>query len=469
MAGSSAGETTSGEVAQSGGRNPWLIFGIVALALFMGSIDLSIVSTALPAIHHSLGASINWVGWTITIYSLGSVISMPIAGRISDQLGRRRVFLVAVAIFTLASLACGLATNIYLLIALRAIQAIGGGGLQPSAAGIVAEHFGKNRDRAIGLFSTVAATGQVAGPIFGGIIVGLLSWRWIFYVNVPIGVVLLLLTARFIPESQKRERSPIDLRGLVMMSGAVMFANVGITVLGDAHTSIDNPLFLLSEVAAGLLGWRFYRHIRFSEHPFIPLRLIRSRGFAVVNVLTLLWGIVGFGVASLLPLYAEQRYHLPALSSGTLLTARGIGAIAVGAAATFALRRTGYRLPMVVGYLLTMVGLLLLSIGPRFGIGPYIWLSVGAGFTGLGNGMANPPSRNASLQLAPDEVGTIMGLRSSFIYVGIIFSVSIVTAILNRTTDPALMQAHIYWVMAGILALVMVPLVARVPEHRGSW
>jgi MFS family permease len=174
-------------------------------------------------------------------------------------------------------------------------------------------------------------------------------------------------------------------------------------------------------------------------------------------------------VASLAPLYAEDRYHLAALSAGTLLAARGVGAIVIGAAAAMALRRTGYRIPLMAGFIVVAIGTVGMAIAPRLGLSPYVWLSIGAGITGLGNGVANPASRNACLQVAPNEVAVITGLRQMFVFMGIIFSVSTITAVLNRSADPGLAQARILWVVAGILLVVMVPLVFRVPEHKGSW
>lgn len=462
------GNVDAPEIDRSGPSRQF-IFGIVAIALFMSSIDVSIVATAIPAIHKSLTATINWVGWTITVYSLGMVIALPVAGKISDQFGRRRVFLYGVAIFTLASLLCGFATDVYLLIVFRALQAIGGGMLAPSAAGIVAAHFGRDRDRAIGMFGTIAASGQLVGPVIGGLLVGYLSWRWIFFVNVPLGIVLMVLIIRFIPESRLVNSTKIDVRGLCILALCVLAANFGITSLGNSHTAIYDPAFLAPEIFALCLLYLFIRHTKQTEAPFIPLRLLAAKGFAVMNVENVLWGIVGFGVASLVPLYAEQRYHLLALSAGTLLTARAVGMIAIGAIATFALRRTGYRSPMAIGYSVVAIGMLLMSIAPRWGLSPYVWLSICAGITGLGNGMANPASRNASMQLAPDQVAAITGLRQMFNYVGIIFSVSIVTAILNRSANPGITQAHVFWIGAAILLVVMVPLVRRVPEHKGSW
>jgi EmrB/QacA subfamily drug resistance transporter len=446
-----------------------LIFGIVAVALFMSSIDTTIVATALPAIHTSLRATINWAGWTLTIYSLGMVIVLPIAGKISDQFGRRRIFTYGVVLFTASSLLCGLSTDIYLLVGFRAVQAIGGAALQPSAAGIVAEHYGKDRDRAIGMFGTIASGGQVIGPVVGGVLVGYLSWRWIFFVNVPIGIALLGAIFRFVPESQRTARSRTDVRGLALMGLFVLTANFGITTIGNRNTAVYDPVFLIPEAVALAALFLFVRHTRRSAEPFIPMRLLRARGFAVMNSLNLLWGVVGFGIASLAPLYAEDRYHLAVLNAGTLLAARGVGAIVVGAAAAMALRRTGYRIPLIAGFTVVAIGTAAMAIAPRLGLSPYVWLSIGAGITGLGNGLANPASRNACLQVSPDEVAAITGLRQMFVFMGIIFSVSTVTAILNRSADPGLAQAHILWVAVGVLLVVMVPLVFRVPEHKGTW
>src|SRR6185437_14156887 len=332
-----------------------------------------------------------------------------------------------------------------------------------------AEHFGKDRDRAIGMFGTIASGGQVMGPVIGGLLVGYLSWRWIFLVNVPIGIVLLGALVKFVPDSPRLARTRTDVRGLVLMGLFILAANFGITSIGIRGTTFSDPVFLVPVVSAFIALYLLVRHTQRSAEPFIPARLLHARGFAVMNSLNLLWGVVGFGVASLAPLYAEDRYHLAALSAGTLLAARGVGAIVVGAAAAMALRRTGYRIPLVAGFAVVAIGTAAMAIAPQFGLSPYVWLSIGAGITGLGNGIANPASRNACLQIAPNEVAAITGLRQMFVFTGIIFSVSTVTAILNRSANPGLAQAHVLWVVAAILLVVMVPLVFRVPEHKGSW
>ncbi len=190
------------------GRQPrrYLVFAVVSVALFMASVDQTIVATALGTLQHDLHARVNWSSWTITIYALGQILVMPLAGRVSDQYGRRRVFICAIVLFTTASLCCGLANDIYVLVALRAIQAIGGGAFMPAATGIVSDQFGPDRDRAIGLFTSIFPIGGIVGPVLGGVFVTYWSWRGIFLVNVPIGIVLFGLALAFIPRHGEENR-----------------------------------------------------------------------------------------------------------------------------------------------------------------------------------------------------------------------------------------------------------------------
>ncbi|MGH2842879.1 MAG: MFS transporter, partial [Solirubrobacteraceae bacterium] len=169
-----------------------VVFVTVSLALMMMAVDSTIVATALHALQHGLGTTINWASWTITAYSLGFVLMLPISGKLSNRLGRRRVFVASVLVFTVASLCCGLVTNVFVLIALRALQAAGGAGFTPSATGIVVEHFGDQRDRAVSLFGSIFPIGAMIGPIFGGVFVTYWSWRGIFFVNVPLGAAVLV-------------------------------------------------------------------------------------------------------------------------------------------------------------------------------------------------------------------------------------------------------------------------------------
>ncbi|WP_243062055.1 MFS transporter [Humibacter sp. RRB41] len=448
-------------------RNRGLVFAIVAMALFMAAVDGTIVATALSTIQHELGAGIAWSGWIITIYALGQILIMPLAGKLADMYGRKRVFLLAAVLFTTASLCCGLAGNIYVLVALRAVQAIGGGAFMPSASGIVSDHFGRDRDRALGMFSSIFPIGGIVGPVLGGIFVVTWSWRGIFLVNVPIGIALIILGLIFIPRGVARKGGRLDLIGVGLLAALLLGAMLGVTYLGSSGSSMLSAGFLVPEFVAVASGVGFVLHAKYAAAPFIPLRLLYGRGFGVMNTINLILGSAALGFGALVPLYAEDRFGIPVLQAGTLLTARAIGMILVAGMATMALRRTGYRLPMVIGFSIVIVGLVGLSAVPQ-SASPYWWLSIAGAVTGIGMGLAMPAANNATMHLAPENIAAIAGLRGMFRQGGGIISVSIVTAVLARSTDQGFALAISFVVLACLLLAVM-PLIALVPNHRGSW
>jgi EmrB/QacA subfamily drug resistance transporter len=443
-----------------------LIFAIVSIGLFMASMDQTIVATALPALEKDMRTGVNWTGWTISVYALGQVIAMPMAGKISDMYGRKKVFIVSAAIFTVASLCCGFASNMAMLLIPRFIQALGGGAFMPSATGIVSDHFGEQRDRAVGMFTSIFPIGGLVGPVVGGLFVSYWSWRGIFLVNVPIGIVLILATAKFIPASARRPSSRIDVMGIALLTAVLVPAMFGITYLGSGQVPLYSPVFLGCEAVALLFGFLFVRHSRTDAAPFVPYRLLRGRGFGVMNLINYLYGAAALGFAALVPLYAQERYGIAPLGAGTLLTARAVGMIAVAGVATLALRRTGYRLPMVAGFLVLVAGLVMMAVTPPIAV--QAWLAIGAALTGLGMGLSVPSANNASLQLAPDQVAAIAGLRGMFRQAGSITAVSVTTAVIARSAHPGMEQAHVFLVFAALLLLTL-PLVRLVPEHRGGW
>ncbi len=441
-----------------------VVFAVVAIGLFMASMDQTIVATGLNAIQTDLGAELTWSGWTITVYSLGQIIAMPLAGKLGDHFGRKKVFLTAVVVFTLASLACGFAQNIYVLVALRAVQAVGGGAFLPSATGIIADHYGPARDRAIGMFTSIFPIGGILGPILGGVFVTYSSWRTIFFVNVPVGLVLLVLGWRLIGESERKPAERMDVRGLALLASTMLTTMYALTNLDDGLTS---PWFVVPFASGAVLAFLFVRHTVRARAPFIPLRLLRDRGFGAMNVLNLLFGGAAIGFGALVPLYAEQRFQLDALSAGTLLTARGAGVICVAALAVLTLRRLGSRIPMVVGFVLIVVGFVLMAVPPQNTNG-YLWLMMAAGITGIGMGVAVPASNNAGLQLAPEQISSIAGLRGMFRQTGSIIAVSVMTAVAANSANPAMAQAHGFIVLSVLMVLAL-PLIFRVPDHRGNW
>ena len=285
-----------------------LIFFICSVALFMTSINGSMVGTALPRIGNALHTTINWTGWTITIYQLGQVLAAPISGRISDQFGRKKVFLVCIAIFTSASMLCGLSRSIEMLLPLRFIQALGGGAFIASASGIVADHFGKDRDRAIGMFTSITPIGSIVGPVIGGVIAQYWSWRGVFFVNVPIGILLLTLTTRFVPRGGTRETGRFDVTGVVQLASLIIAGMLTITLLGEKHASVAIDIAPVCALVAIVMAVVFIKHIKRVESPFIPPRLLLSKEFVPINLVNLLYGTAALGFATMVPLYAENRY-----------------------------------------------------------------------------------------------------------------------------------------------------------------
>lgn len=443
-----------------------LTFAVVSVALFMAAIDQTIVATALPAIQHELHARINWAGWTITTYSLGQVLAMPVAGKLSDQFGRKTIFLSAVALFTVSSLCCGVTQSVYQLIPLRGLQALGGGAFMPSASGIVADKFGPDRDRAVAMFTSILPAGGIAGPVLGGLFVTYWSWRAIFFVNVPAGVVLIALGALIVPRSAPRDHAPVDAAGVALLGVMLLAAMFGFGYLGGGSASASSWQFLLPEVTAVLAGIFFVQHSRGHPAPFVPIRLLYGRGFGVMNLINFVYGGTVLGLAAMVPLYAQQRYGFRPLAAGTLLTSRAVGMIAIAGIASMALRRTGSRRPMTMGFTLISAGLVLLALWPP--VRPYDWLAAAAGITGLGMGVAVPATNNATLQLVPDQVAAIAGLRGMFRQSGSIMTLSATTALLARSAHPPLLQARIFLVFA-VLVAGLIPLTLAVPDHRGNW
>ena len=451
-------------------RRP-LVFAIVALALLMMSVDSTIVATALHALQHGLGTSINWAAWTLTAYSFGFVLMLPISGRLSERYGHRRVFLGSVIAFTVASLCCGLVDDIFALIALRAVQAAGGAGFTPSATGIIVDHFGDARDRAVSLFGSIFPIGAMIGPIFGGLFVTYWSWRGVFFVNLPIGAAILVLVLRYIPRDPPLAKSAapkMDMAGMVLLGIGLLASMVAVSSLGAEKAGPWSAAFVVPLIIASVTLWLFFRHIKRAANPFMIPRLIYGSKFGPVNLLNAIYGGFSMGAMALIPVYAENRYGLGALDSGTLLVAQGIATVLLSVTTALVLRRTGYRLPLYVGGTVIAAGMFLLARAPAFGLSPYTWLASSAFLVGLGSGTINPASRIAGLQLAPEQSSSLAALRSLFLQAGSIVAISIATAILAVSGMPGAVQASMYATLA-VLLIVMLPVIAKIPEHRGSW
>jgi fucose permease len=241
----------------------------------------------------------------------------------------------------------------------------------------------------------------------------------------------------------------------------------GIGRIGTGGTTLLDPAFLILEILAALFGALFVLHARRVESPFIPPKLLYGRGFLAINAINLVFGAAALGFGALTPLYAQDRFGISSLSAGTLLTARAVGMISVAGLAVLALRRSGYRRPITIGFALLAVGLLLLSVRPR-DLSAYTWLAMSAAVSGIGMGLLLPASNNAMLQLAPEQVAATAGLRGMFRQSGGILAVSITTSITARSLDPGSALGHAFLFFA-VLVLVTIPAIRLVPEHHGGW
>ena len=220
-------------------------------------------------------------------------------------------------------------------------------------------------------------------------------------------------------------------------------------------------------LVAAVLGRRFLVHSQRDPSAVIPWRLLHGRAFGLMNTINLMFGAAALGFGALVPLYAENRYGILPLAAGGLLAVRAVGMIGTSALSVYLLRRTGHRLLMITGFALLIAGLVVLAV-PSPLPSAEVWLSIGAGITGLGMGMAAPASNNASLHLAPAEVASITGLRGMFRQSGAIVSISVATAILSIATQPGIAQAYVFVAFAAIL-LTAIPLIIALPDHRGGW
>jgi EmrB/QacA subfamily drug resistance transporter len=426
----------------------------------MVSIDGTIVATALHTLTRELHTSLAWSTWTITVYQLGQIVSLPIAGRLSDSLGRRRMFLAYVTAFTLSSLLAGFATNIYVLIALRFAQALGGGGLMPSTMGVVADLFTEDRDRWLGLVTSFFPIGALLGPTLGGFIVTYSTWRAIFFINVPVGLVVLLLLWALLPPS-RAVRVRIDLLGAALLGAALLTVMFGLNQFADRGLRSPLPWSLLA--VGGVLVAAFLAHERRAEQAILPPPLLRRPAFAVVNGINVVYGAAAFGIFTLVPLYAQLAYGLSALAAGSLLSVRAIGMAGLSVTSSMLLRRVGYRAPMVLGFLVLAAGLALISLPPA--TSPFTWLGISALVCGIGVGIAGPPSNNAAVQLMPDQVAAISGLRAMFRQTGGIVAITLSAVAVGSGPGEAQALGHVFLVFA-VLTVLLVPAIFGVPERR---
>ena len=446
-----------------------IVFVLCVLAALMSSIDFTIVSVAVPQFTRAFDTSLTLIAWTLTGYQLVQLVMLPLSGKLSDSFGRKRVFLLCVGTFTVGSLLCGLAPNIWFLILARLIQAVGGGGLMPCTVGVIADQYPDRRAQAVGLFTSVMPIGSIIGPNLGGFILEHWSWREMFFVNVPLGVIVVLAVASLLHEQSVRTARHIDVAGLALFASAITLLLLSLTVAGN-----DPTLWRSLPVLGGVLGSvalfaGFVWYIRNAEDPLMEYRFMARPPFLAVNLYNFFFGAAVFGFSSFLPTYAVLVFGMDAYLSGAVLTPRAIVMIVISVLASLFIIKLGYRVPMLVG--MALVALMLLLLGPgwtQVQIGP--WTFGGFWFlasilviSGAGNGLSTPSSSNAALDLAPEKAAALTGIRSMFRLTGGVISISGVVAAMTFFPDQARGLATIFALLA-LPVFLAAPLALLIPD-----
>lgn len=339
-----------------------LVFVALCTGTLLAALDQTIVSTALPTIVGELGG-LDHLSWVVTAYLLTSTASTPLYGKISDLYGRKVVYQAAIAIFLAGSLLCGVAQNLPQLIAFRAVQGIGGGGLMAMAFAIIGDVVSpRERGRYTGILGSVFAVASVAGPLMGGFLVDNASWRWVFTINLPIGVIAMFVTQRNLHLTTRHVEHKIDFGGAALLVSAVSALLLAL-VWGGSEYPWASPTIIGLLAAGGVLTIAFLVWEARAAEPILPLRLFRDQVVSVSSGLLFIIGCAMFGGMIFLPLFLQISTGASATSSGLLMLPLMAGLMITSVASGRLITRTGrYKVWPVAGTAVAALGMFLLSL-----------------------------------------------------------------------------------------------------------
>src|SRR5580765_6219731 len=417
------------------GRALWTVFGALMLGMFLAALDQTIVSTALPTIVGDLGG-LSHLSWVVTSYLLASTVSTPIYGKLGDMYGRKPVFLVAILIFLAGSMLAGLSQTMAELIGFRALQGIGAGGLMVGAQAIIADIVPpRERGRYMGLIGSVFAVASVAGPLLGGFLVDSLSWRWVFYVNLPVGALAVLIVVTRLHLHTPTVRHKIDVLGAALLSAGVA-SLILVTTWGGSQYAWGSATIVGLAVAGVLLLVAFVWQESRAPEPILPLKLFRSRVFTVSSAMGFTIGMAMFGAIVFIPLYLQLVYGASPTSSGLRMIPLMAGLLIAAVFSGRLISRIGrYKIFPIVGTAVLVVGMYLLS---KLGVGTAPWLaSAYMAIVGVGIGLVMQVLVLVVQNDAkPREIGVATSTATFFRSVGGSFGVAIFGAIFaSRLAD----------------------------------
>jgi DHA2 family multidrug resistance protein len=410
-----------------------LVVGSVMLATLMQAIDTTIANVALPEMQGSLSATQDQAAWVLTSYIVAAAILTPVTGWLAGALGRRRLLLLAVGGFTVASLLCGIATGIGEMVVFRVMQGVFGAALVPISQSLLLDVFPKEKHgQAMALWGMGIMIGPILGPPLGGWLTEFYSWRWVFLINLPVGLLALLGIMAGVDKEPTHSR-PLDWTGLALMTlgiGAMqLFLDRG---QGEDWFS---SLEIQVEAALAFLGVYLYiLHWKSTEHPLLDLGLLRNGNFAVSVMLIFVVGIVLFSTLALLPPYLSQLMHYPVLDIGLLLAPRGMGTMVGMMVVGRLLGRVDARWPIVTGILMTAVSLYFMThFGVEVSNFDVVWIGL---LQGLGLGLVFVPiSSVAYSTLPPHQRTEAASLFSLVRNLGSSIGISAVMTMLARGTQ----------------------------------
>jgi EmrB/QacA subfamily drug resistance transporter len=410
------------------GRALWTVFGALMLGMFLAALDQTIVSTALPTIVGDLGG-LSHLSWVVTSYLLAATVSTPIYGKLGDMYGRKPVFQAAILIFLAGSMLAGLSQSMNELIGFRALQGIGAGGLMVGAQAIIADIVPpRERGRYMGLIGSVFAVASVAGPLLGGFLVDNLSWRWVFYVNMPVGALAVAIVALRLRLPSSRSRHRIDYLGAAFLTGGVG-SLVLLTTWGGNQYPWGSATIVGLAIAGVVLLALFVWQERRAAEPLLPLTLFRSSVFDVANAMGFTIGMAMFGAIVFIPLYLQLVYGASPTSSGLRLLPLMAGLLVAAIASGRAISRIGrYKIFPIAGTAILVVGMYLLS---RLAVGTAPWVAslymlvVGVGIGLVMQVLVLVVQNDAR----PEEIGVATSTATFFRSVGGSFGVAIFGAI----------------------------------------
>ena len=415
----------------------WWTLGAVAFALFMIMLDNTVVNVALPSIQRSLRAEISELEWIVSAYALTFAVLLLSGGKLADMFGRRRVFLLGLAVFALSSLLCGLAPDAHVLIVARAVQGVGAALMMPATLAIISATFPpKERGLAIGIWAGVSAMALAIGPLVGGLLTEHVDWSWIFYINVPIGALGIVAGRIIIQESRDMSRvQSLDVPGLVTNAAALFALTFGLIEANRYGWTSPTILGLFAAAAAGLAAFAAIEHRR--RAPMLDLSLFRSSTFTGANIVAFLVTLAMFGVFFFMSIFVQRILGYSPVEAGAIFLPMTVLIILIAPPAGKLSDKVGSRWLMAGG--LTLVGGSLV-IFSRLGVDSGFWdMLPGLLLGGIGMASVMTPMSAAVMSSVPvDKAGVASGVLNTSRQIGGALGIAMMGALLTSRESSAL-------------------------------